>query len=375
MTEISVIIVNFNAQHFLQVCIESLLDSKNVNGLEIIVVDNRSTDKSCAMLRQRFPEVRLIDLPANLGFSKANNIGLDIAQGEFILFLNPDTIVRENTLKEVCDHYKTLEMRGALGVRMIDGSGRFLPESKRNFPSRTIALKKMLGFSNQYYAIHVEACENATVDVLSGAFMFVKKDIIEPMGGFDEDFFMYGEDIDLSARLNQAGYRNYYLGTSEILHFKGESTPKDKKYVKHFYGAMAIFYQKYHKSNPFFNGLIYFMVDSAVFLKSIFMPCKEEATFNKGSFVYMGCREEVYKRLQKICNTPKAVMRSEIADIDFGYPNIFIDSNSFGYDACIDFLKENRNKQLAINVVSKDGRFCLRSEQPWSKGEVLVLHD
>ena len=222
---------------------------------EVIVIDNASSDGSMEYLLQKFPEVIFIDNPVNLGYAKANNQGLKQAIGEYILFLNPDTIVPEDCF-DICMRFlESHPKAGACGVRMLDGSGRFLPESKRAFPSLQTSFYKMSGLTKlfpqsktfaRYYLGHSSENENKEVDVLSGAFFMVKKKVLKQTGGFDEQFFMYGEDIDLSYRIQQAGYVNYYLAATTIIHFKGESTKKGNlDYVRLFYKAMSIFVNKH----------------------------------------------------------------------------------------------------------------------------------
>ena len=255
MIRISVIIVNYNARYFLKNCIDSILSSDMVDELEIIVVDNHSSDGSVEMLRKDFPQVSCLSNKKNLGFSKANNKAVATAKGDYILILNPDTMVKETTLSAVMAHAEKQAHFGAAGVQFIDGSGVFLPESKRNFPTLKVAGAKLLGYSKYYYANHMSKEAVGEIDILTGAFMFIKREIYLEVGGFDEDFFMYGEDIDLSYRIRQAGYVNLYLGTTKVLHFKGESTIKDQVYLSNFYGALSIFYKKHFPNN---SGLYVF---------------------------------------------------------------------------------------------------------------------
>lgn len=266
--KISVIIVSYNVKYFLEQAIFSI---KNAIApeipTEIIVVDNNSTDGSVDMLKSRFPMVTCIANTHNPGFSIANNQGLKIAKGQYILFLNPDTILSEDTLKCCAEAMDRDDQVGALGVRMVDGSGQFLPESKRGLPIPRVAFFKMIGLHklfpksslfNAYYAGHIDEFEQAEVDVLCGAFMFVRHSILKEIGGFDESFFMYGEDIDLSYRMQQAGYKVIYLPTTNIIHYKGESTKKTSlNYVRHFHQAMLIFADKHFRHGyPFFIRLI-----------------------------------------------------------------------------------------------------------------------
>jgi GT2 family glycosyltransferase len=255
--QLSIIIVNYNVKYFLEQCLASV--QLAVQGLEaeVYVVDNHSSDGSVAYLQALFPQVNFIALDHNPGFARANNLALARCRGRYVLFLNPDTIVAEDTFSKALAFMEAHTDAGALGIRMVDGSGRFLPESKRGFPTPWAALCKQLGLyrlfpnsaiMNHYYLGHLPPNNSHPVEVLAGAFMLVKKMVLDQVGSFDEQFFMYGEDIDLSYRITQAGYRNYYFASSTIIHFKGESTSRHSlQYVRVFYQAMQLFVTKHFK--------------------------------------------------------------------------------------------------------------------------------
>ena len=257
--ELSIIIVNYNVKFFLEHCLLSVIKACREVTAEIIVIDNNSSDGSKEYLLPKFPSLKFIWNSVNIGFGKANNKGVSIASGEHILFLNPDTILPENCLKDCLSFFAKNGDCGALGVRMIDGNGFFLKESKRCLPTPSSGLFKMIGFANlfpnsplfaNYYAGHLPEKENNKVEVLAGAFMMLSKKALGLTKGFDETFFMYGEDIDLSFRIIKAGLQNYYLGETTIIHFKGESTQKKNgAYIKHFYGAMKLFIDKHYSRN------------------------------------------------------------------------------------------------------------------------------
>ena len=254
--KLSVIIVNYNTKYFLEQCLHAVLSAARNANVEVIVVDNNSSDGSMKYLPPLFPGVRFIESVQNLGFGKANNLALKSARGEYILFLNPDTIVPEDCLENCLGFLDANAAAGALGIKMIDGSGRFLPESKRSFPTTSSSFYKLSGLSslfpaskhfNQYSVGYLDPNENHKVEVLAGAFLMIKKKVLDQAGGFDEAFFMYGEDIDLSYRIQQAGFENWYFGGSSIIHFKGESTKKQSlKYLKMFYNAMIVFVNKHY---------------------------------------------------------------------------------------------------------------------------------
>lgn len=254
--EISVIIVNYNVRYFLEQCLCSVEKALNGMGGEVIVIDNQSSDQSIEYLQPAFPTVRFVANAANGGFAKACNQGLAMASGRYILFLNPDTIVGESCFRDCIRFMEAHPDAGALGVKMLDGSGRFLPESKRAFPSPFTSFYKLSGLSllfpksprfARYHLGHLDPSQPHEVDVLAGAFMLIRKEVLDKTGGFDETFFMYGEDVDLSYRIQQAGYKNYYFPGSPIIHFKGESTRKGSmNYVRMFYSAMSLFVRKHY---------------------------------------------------------------------------------------------------------------------------------
>ncbi len=234
--KLSVIIVNYNVQYFLENCLNSVVKAAKDVSCEVFVVDNNSVDGSVEMVREKFPEVKLIANQVNLGFSKANNQAIKQANGEYILLLNPDTVIEENTFKCCVDFFESNPKAGGLGVKMLDGKGKFLPESKRGLPTPVVAFYKIFGLAQlfpkserfgQYHLGHLSKDKNHEIEILSGAFMMVRKSVLDQIGLLDENFFMYGEDIDLSYRITQAGYKNYYLADTSIIHYKGESTKKE----------------------------------------------------------------------------------------------------------------------------------------------------
>ena len=270
--KISVIIVNYNVEYFLEQCLNSVRTAlKNVSG-EVYVVDNNSIDKSVEMVRQKFPEFHMIANKDNRGFSKANNQAMEICKGEYVLLLNPDTVVEEDTFSKVIEFMDQHSDAGGLGVRMLDGKGKFLPESKRGLPTPTVAFYKIFGLSaifpkskrfGQYHLGHLSEFETNEIEILSGAFMLMRKEALDKVGLLDEAFFMYGEDIDLSYRIIKGGYKNYYYPETRIIHYKGESTKKSSvNYVFVFYKAMVIFAEKHfsQKNAKAFSLLINFAI-------------------------------------------------------------------------------------------------------------------
>ncbi|MGI6320819.1 MAG: glycosyltransferase [Bacteroidales bacterium] len=276
MCKLSIIIVNYNVQYFLEQCLHSVYQALENIDSEVWVVDNNSVDGSVAMVKEKFPQVKLIDNEENLGFSKANNQAIRLSKGEYVLLLNPDTLVEVDTFEKVVDFMDSHPEAGGLGVKMVDGKGRFLPESKRGLPTPAVAFYKIFGLAKlfpkskkfgQYHLTFLDDDEIHDVDVLSGAFMLMRKETLDKVGLLDEDFFMYGEDIDLSYRIQKGGYRNYYFPETRIIHYKGESTKKGSlNYVFVFYNAMIIFAQKhFSQSNA---KLFSFFIKLAIYLRA-----------------------------------------------------------------------------------------------------------
>lgn len=274
--KLSVIIVNYNVKYFLEQAILSALKALENISHEIIVIDNHSTDGSVEFLSQRFPSIKIIENQTNTGFSVANNQGIQLAQGEFILLLNPDTVVQEDTFEKCITFMDAHKDAGALGVKMIDGKGNFLPESKRAFPSPQVAFFKAFGLAalfpkskifGKYHLGYLHENQTHEVEVLAGAFMLIRKTVLDKTGLLDETFFMYGEDIDLSYRIVQAGYKNYYFADTEIIHYKGESTKKGSlNYVKMFYNAMKIFARKHFTGA--YAGLFITLLNIAIYVRA-----------------------------------------------------------------------------------------------------------
>ncbi len=301
--DLSVVIVNYNVRYFLEQCILSVQAAAENLKVEIIVVDNNSTDGSCKMLQDKFTDVILIQNKVNTGFSKANNQGVEIAKGAYVLILNPDTIVAEDTLVKILDFAKKKQNLGVLGVKLVDGSGKFLPESKRGIPTPQVSFNKLFGISSKrtgkYYASHLNENESGVVDILVGVFMLMKRAVYNQVKGFDEDYFMYGEDIDLSYKILNKGYQNYYYADTKVIHYKGESTKKDVKYLRYFHEAMKIFYRKHFKLNRTYDFLMSFGIEFWFLMKYFkFIQFKEEKhpVFN---VLYLGVDDLIISYLNK----------------------------------------------------------------------------
>lgn len=310
--KLSVIVVNYNVEHFLEQCLLSVQLAINGINAEVWVVDNNSVDGSVEMVRTRFPWVKLIASRENLGFSRGNNLAITQSAGEYVLLLNPDTVVEEDTFSKVITFMDAHPEAGGLGVKMIDGNGKFLPESKRGLPTPRVAFYKIFGLaalfpkSRKFGRYHLGFLSNDEVheiEILSGAFMFMRKSALDKVGMLDEDFFMYGEDIDLSWRLIQGGYKNYYFPETRIIHYKGESTKKSSiNYVFVFYRAMIIFARKHFTERNvrhfslFINMAIYFRAGLAIvsrFFRQAIIPLLDFAAILATLFVVKYWYQEI----------------------------------------------------------------------------------
>lgn len=326
MIKLSIIIVNFNVKAFLQNCLLSVRKSLEDIPSEIIVVDNASDDGSVEIIKKNFPDVKLIELSENLGFSKANNIGLKIAKGEYICLLNPDTIVEEDTFNTMIRFMESHPEAGMAGCKILNPDGTFQLACKRSFPTPWVAFTKIFGLSAlfpksklfaRYNLTYLDENQTYEVDAISGSFMFLRRDVYEKVGGLDESFFMYGEDLDWCFRIKEAGFKIYYVHSTKIIHFKGESTKRSNiDEVKHFYNAMRLFVRK-HFSGSFLMELILqfainarsalaflekrFLIFLAIFLDTIF--------FNLSILI----SENIYMKFTGFSGFP-----------DYAYPTVFI---------------------------------------------------
>ena len=274
--KISIVIVNYNVEYFLEQCLYSVRRAlQGIEG-EVFVVDNNSVDGSLRMLAQKFPEVKVIANKENVGFSRANNQAIRISTGEYVLLLNPDTVVEDDTFSKCLAFMNSHPDAGGLGVKMVDGKGNFLPESKRGLPTPAAAFYKMFGLAKlfprskrfaHYYMGHLSNDETNEVEILAGAFMLMRRETLNKIGLLDETFFMYGEDIDLSYRIILGGYKNYYFPETRIIHYKGESTKKTSvNYVFVFYKAMEIFAKKHFGQKRAF--WFSFFINMAIYFKA-----------------------------------------------------------------------------------------------------------
>jgi GT2 family glycosyltransferase len=380
--DVSVVIVNYNVRYFLEQCILSIQAASYNLAIEIIVVDNLSTDESCTMLQQKFPEVILIQNNENQGFAKANNQGVAISKGEYVLILNPDTVVAEDTLTKILNFAKTKQNLGALGVKLIDGSGKFLPESKRGIPTPQVSFNKLFGISSKqtgkYYATHINENETGIVDILVGAFMFVKKEVYDEVNGFDEDYFMYGEDIDLSYKILNKGYQNYYYAKTQVVHYKGESTKKDVKYLKYFHSAMKIFYRKHFKLNKLYDFIMSFGIELWYLLKYFrFIKFKEEERvvinkmyFGEDALVvnylrnnYLLIHESLIDNIEEI----KSIIKLKKVE------GIVFDNTTISNKKIIEHFEKLNNQRVIFKIHPRTTNFLIGSTCSVKRGKVEII--
>jgi len=354
-------------QYFLELCLKSVKEAIRTIEAEIIVVDNNSKDNSCQMVRELFPDVVLIKNKENLGFSKGNNIGVEKAKGEYICILNPDTVLPEDIFERLLGFSLNKKNLGIIGCKLIDGRGEFLPESKRNIPYVRAAVKKLMGKANEYYASQLGKSQIGKVPVLVGAFMFMNHKVFNAVSGFDEDYFMYGEDIDLSYKVLKAGFDNYYFGDLTMIHFKGESTLRDKFYAKRFYGAMQIFYKKHFKRNIVFNLLVWFGIRMVYLFRRI--PAIRKKKVERFFFISNQMNSKLKSSLVKEV-TLKSILKEEIPN----NTEIIFDNNVLSFKDIINEIEAySENKLLTFKILPKESNFIIGSNDAISRGEILRL--
>ncbi|MDC7998808.1 glycosyltransferase family 2 protein [Gilvibacter sediminis] len=372
---LSVVILNYNVQYFLEHCLYSVVKATSGMDAEIIVVDNASVDGSVAMVREKFPQVKLIASPNNDGFSAGNNLGIAETKGQYVCLLNPDTILGEQTLRKALEKAQSIENLGALGIKMIDGTGSFLPESKRKLPLISAALKKVIGLGGGrgYYQNDIDEDGEGSVGVLVGAFMLFLKERYYEVGGLDETYFMYGEDIDLSYSFTKAGYVNYYYGGTSMIHYKGESTAKDKAYWDRFYGAMEIFYKKHFPSSALVEGLLkaglwilkHIAAWSHRTKKPKVLPVKQRYLLSE----QFALREKL-EGLPEFENL-SSLSKSRAFDGAIMQSLLVMDTSYMDYQQIIRLMQELKNSGNRFRIHPKRTNFIIGSDYSDQKGEVV----
>ncbi len=365
--KISVIIVNYNVEHFLEQCLHSVFKAaKNVSA-EIFVVDNNSVDRSLQMIHDKFPDVILIANKKNTGFSHANNQAMRVASGQYILLLNPDTVVEEDTFEKIIAFMDAHPQAGGLGVKMLDGKGNFLPESKRGLPTPLVAFCKIFGLASlfprsrlfgRYHLGFLDKDKTHEIEILSGAFMLMRKEALNKVGLLDENFFMYGEDIDLSYRILKGGYKNYYFPQTRIIHYKGESTRKSSvNYVFVFYNAMIIFARKHFSQQNakmfslLINIAIYLRAGTAIisrFAKKMFLPLLDAGFILAGLFFIKNYYEHYIKFSEGAYYEQRILMVAFPAYVLVWLTTVFL---SGGYDKPIKLWKILRGVVVGTGII------------------------
>ena len=387
--QLSVIILNYNVRYFLEQCVLSVQNALETIDGEIIVIDNNSPDDSCAMIKKRFRNVKLIQNSENVGFPKGNNIGVAQAKGEYICILNPDTVVAEDTFTKVLAFAQQQSDLGIVGCKLIDGTGNFLPESKRGVPTPWVAFTKITGlyklFSGtfgKYYAQHLNENQTGKVDILVGAFMFLKRDLYLEVGGFDEDCFMYSDDIDLSYRVLKEGKSNYYFHETTVIHYKGESTIKDETYMKRFQEAMNFFYKKHF--NPDGSGsllFLLFMKIGIVFFSLVKMfQGKPGIKIAPKTYLLYSDNEKLADKLILVLQkkvlfhdlkTEKMVISYSL--ISRRGTEIILDNEFISFKECIAILESSRNKGFTFKIIPKTANFLIGSNNSNERGEIIEI--
>jgi GT2 family glycosyltransferase len=373
--QLSVIILNYNVRYFLEQCVFSV--QKALEGIdgEIIVIDNASSDDSCEMMKTKFPHIKLIENEANLGFPKGNNIGVAQAKGEYICILNPDTVVAEDTFTSILNSQlpTSNSQLGIIGCKLIDGAGNFLPESKRGVPTPWVAFTKIFGlykisnYFGKYYAQHLSENESGKVDILVGAFMVMKRELYIEVGGFDENCFMYSDDIDLSYLVLKTGKSNYYFHETSVIHYKGESTVRDGTYMKRFREAMQFFYKKHFKKSRFFDVMM--QVGSFVFSLLKKNQQKNEVRIIDEYIVFS--RENLELDLSK-----KATYLSDFNQFENQSQKnleIIFDTTTFSFAEIITFMQLNKSKNLSFKNYISSSNYLIGSNNSNDRGQIILL--
>ncbi|RXM46780.1 glycosyltransferase family 2 protein [Flavobacterium sp. YO64] len=385
--QLSVVILNYNVRYFLEQCILSVQEALLTLDAEIIVVDNNSSDDSCLMMKNKFPNIKLIQNDRNFGFPKGNNIGVQYTAGKYICILNPDTVVAEDTFIKILAFAEEKQDLGIIGCKLIDGTGSFLPESKRGIPTPWVAFTKIFGLYkvfpksrifNRYYAQHLNKDQSGKVEILVGAFMFMKRDFYLELGGFDENCFMYADDIDLSYRALLKQKSNYYFHETTVLHYKGESTVKDEKYMMRFQEAMNYFYQKHFKKSWFFTFFI--QIGSFAFSFFKMFQAKIKVKPSPESFIFYSSNQNLSEKLPSI-------LKNKVQFFDFKKEKmvnscqvfkgknieIILDNQYVSFKKCIKIIETLKDKNITFKIFPKNTNFIIGSNSRNDMGQIVEI--
>lgn len=383
--QLSVVILNYNVRYFLEQCVLSVKEALKGIEAEVIVVDNNSPDDSCAMMRTRFPEITLIENKENAGFPKGNNIGVAAAKGKYICILNPDTVVTNDTFTKLLALAPYKPDMGVATVKLVDGRGRFLPESKMGIPTPWVAATKILGLykvfpkwrlCNRYYAMHLQPDEAGKVGIVAGAFMFMERSCYNQVGGFDEDFFMYIEDFDLSYTILKTGRTNYYLPVASVIHYKGESTVKDGTYMVRFKQGMQRFYQKHFRRSPLFD----LMMDAGTLFFSKTKKITDGVVNKPHHYILFsadaGLKALVSQQLNHEVKQCEAYTDGALALIPYAesaHTEVIFDNELLTFGAIIAIMERFTHKGFTFKIRPAASNFMLGSNSSNDRGEVIVL--
>ena len=387
--KLSVVIVNYNVKHFLEQCLNSLEQAAAGIDHEVIVVDNASTDGSTEYITARFPKIKWMACRENNGFSKGNNIAIAQAKGEYILLLNPDTIVTKEAIEGCVEFMDAHADAGACGVYMLRTDGTFAPESRRGLPTPFVAFCKMSGLSKlfpksrkfgRYYMQYLDNEESNPIEIISGAYMMLRHSTIEKTGVLDEDFFMYGEDIDLSYRIIKGGYNNYYLPL-RILHYKGESTNKSTyRYVHTFYRAMQLFFKKHYSH---YSMLVSLPINIAIWTRAMLAYVGNQFVHRKATQEKPALNCIVFGNSDTIAEV-KEILQGEIKngkhmfieanesimpqghtsnDINLeGYNTVVYDTEAYTYSTILKLLNSKTGHRLRLGTYSPKTKKLITEE-------------
>ncbi len=385
--QLSVIILNYNVRYFLEQCVLSVQKAIAAIDAEIIVIDNNSSDQSVLIMKERFPEVKLIENKENFGFPKGNNIGVRQAKGKYVCILNPDTVVAEDTFVKILAFAERQTNLGIIGCKLIDGTGVFLPESKRGIPSPWVAFTKIFGLYkifpktklfNQYYAQHLNENETGKVEILVGAFMFLERKLYEDLEGFDENCFMYADDIDLSYRALQMKKNNYYFHETTVLHYKGESTIKDGKYMMRFQESMNFFYQKHFKKSWFFS--IFIKIGAFLFSFAKMFQGKPKENPLPESYFFYSENENFTKKLASILenkvgflNFKEEKMVNSCLILKGKSTEIILDNQYISFKKCIEIIETIKDKSITFKILPKNTSFIIGSNSRNDRGQIVKI--
>ncbi|HOZ76264.1 MAG TPA: glycosyltransferase family 2 protein [Flavobacterium sp.] len=383
--QLSVIILNYNVRHFLEQCVLSVQAALENIDAEIIVVDNNSSDDSCEMIKQRFPHIKLIENQTNAGFPKGNNIGVAQAKGEYLCILNPDTVVAEDTFSKILEFAKSKKDLGIVGCKLIDGTGNFLPESKRGIPTPFVAFTKVMGLYKiseafgKYYAAHLGENQTGKVEILVGAFMLMKTQTYREVGGFDEDCFMYSDDIDLSYMVLKTGKSNYYFHETTVIHYKGESTVRDGLYMKRFREAMDFFYKKHFRKSLFFDvsmkigAILFSIVKKNQAVVSALKP-SEYVLLSDNESLRLEVENLLGKKVTRFDTNLKNTINS-LTSRSFRNTELIFDNTALRFKTIIAMMEQLKDSGLTFKILPQNSRFFIGSNNSNDRGEVIKISE